>query len=126
MKLTLGGSILVASLICGTAFSPEAIGQVTRVRTGPQGNQSTTDWTRGNGQELGCVLVLKEISLLLIGLSKSDKSIDVEAGQKLTVSRSETMEEWRFRPRLFPSKSAIAQCQASPSRRASLQKTAIF
>ncbi len=50
MKLTLGGSILVASLICGTAFSPEAIGQVTRVRTGPQGNQSTTDWTRGNGQ----------------------------------------------------------------------------
>ncbi len=51
MKLTLGGSILVVSLICGAAFSPEAIaGQGTRVRTGPQGNQVTTDWTRGNGQ----------------------------------------------------------------------------
>ncbi len=49
MKLTLGGSILVVSLICGAAFSPEAIaGQGTRVRTGPRGNQVTTDWTRAN------------------------------------------------------------------------------
>ena len=50
MKLTLGGSILVVSLICGAAFSPEAIGQVTRTRTGPGGHQTTTEWnTTGDG-----------------------------------------------------------------------------
>ena len=49
MKLTLGGSILVVSLICGAAFSPEAIGQVTRTRTTSGGRQGTTEWTRGNG-----------------------------------------------------------------------------